>query len=67
MAKAPGDRYQSAAEMLADLQAREFIYEQVAAGDFEYVFKHALTQQVAYDSMLVENRKLLHARASSCL
>ena len=50
--------------MLRDLQAGEFIYEQPATGDIEYVFKHALTQEVAYASLLVERRKLLHGRAA---
>jgi predicted ATPase len=35
--------------MLARLQAAEFIYEQPAAGDVEHIFKHALTQEVAYN------------------
>ena len=48
--------------MLADLQASEFVYEQPATGDIEYVFKHALTQEVAYNSLLIERRKLLHER-----
>ena len=29
-------------------------------GDVEYIFKHALTQEVAYNSLLIEHRKLLH-------
>jgi len=33
--------------MLQALQLAEFIYEQPAAGDIEYTFKHALTQEVA--------------------
>jgi predicted ATPase len=33
--------------MLVDLQTGEFIYEQPAATTAEYVFKHALTQEVA--------------------
>ncbi len=33
--------------MLSWLQAGEFIYEQPAVGDTEYIFKHALTQEVA--------------------
>src|SRR6266849_3370002 len=49
--------------MLADLQMAEFIYEQPATGDVEYVFKHALTQEVAYSALLIERRKLLHERA----
>jgi class 3 adenylate cyclase/tetratricopeptide (TPR) repeat protein len=50
--------------MLSDLQLGEFIYEQPAVGDSEYAFKHALTQEVAYNSVLMERRKLLHQRAA---
>ena len=53
--------------MLTDLQLGEFIYEQPAAGDTEYIFKHALTQEVAYNSLLVERRKALHERAGQAL
>ncbi|HEY6721188.1 MAG TPA: tetratricopeptide repeat protein, partial [Burkholderiales bacterium] len=53
--------------MLHALQFAEFIYEQPAAGDIEYIFKHALTQEVAYKSVLVERRKLLHERIGSAL
>ncbi len=49
------------------LQAGEFIYEQAAAGDVEYTFKHALTQEVAYNALLIERRKLLHERAGAAL
>jgi tetratricopeptide (TPR) repeat protein len=48
--------------LLSNLQMGEFIYEQPAVGDTEYVFKHALTQEVAYNSLLVERRKQLHER-----
>jgi len=48
--------------LLSDLQLGEFIYEQPAVGDTEYIFKHALTQEVAYNSVLVERRKQLHGR-----
>jgi len=53
--------------VLLRLQAGEFIYEQVAADDVEYVFKHALTQEVAYNSLLIERRKLLHERAGEAV
>ena len=53
--------------MLAELRAGEFIYEQPAAGGVEYVFKHALTQEVAYNSLLIERRKQLHERAGQAL
>ena len=48
--------------MLGNLQLGEFIYEQPAVGDTEYVFKHALTQEVAYNSVLIGRRKQLHER-----
>jgi len=50
-------------QMLGNLQLAEFIYEQPAVGDVEHSFKHALTQEVAYNSVLVERRKQLHERA----
>jgi class 3 adenylate cyclase/tetratricopeptide (TPR) repeat protein len=53
--------------MLGDLQAGEFTYEQPATGDIEYVFKHALTQEVAYNSLLIERRKLLHERIGDAI
>jgi class 3 adenylate cyclase len=34
--------------MLGKLQLAEFIYEQPATGDIEYVFKHALTQEALW-------------------
>jgi predicted ATPase len=50
-------------QMLGNLQAGEFIYEQAASGEAQYTFKHALTQEVAYNSLLFERRKALHERA----
>src|SRR5208282_1259160 len=53
--------------MLSELQLGEFIYEQPASGDIEYIFKHALTHDVAYGSVLIERRKQLHERAGATL
>jgi class 3 adenylate cyclase/tetratricopeptide (TPR) repeat protein len=47
---------------LARLQAGEFLYESELFPDLEYTFKHALTQSVAYGSLLHERRRGLHAR-----
>jgi class 3 adenylate cyclase/predicted ATPase len=47
---------------LAVLQAGEFINELPGSHDIQYAFKHALTQEVAYNSILSERRKLLHER-----
>ena len=52
---------------LAALQLGEFIYERPAANDIEYIFKHALTQEVAYNSILSDRRKALHERAGRAL
>src|SRR5260370_1125034 len=53
--------------MLGALQLAEFIYEQPAMGDIEYMFKHALTLEVAYNSVLLERRRLLHERAGQAM
>jgi predicted ATPase len=53
--------------MLNHLQLAEFIYEQPSAGDIEYTFKHALTHDVAYNSLLGERRKLLHERTAQTI
>ena len=53
--------------MLNDLQLAELIYEQPATGDLEYTFKHALTHDVAYNSLLTERRKLLHERTAQTI
>jgi class 3 adenylate cyclase len=47
---------------LARLQLGEFIYERPTLGEVEYGFKHALTQEVAYNSLLTERRRALHER-----
>jgi predicted ATPase len=53
--------------MLSELQLGEFIYEQPAVVDVEYTFKHALTQEVAYDSVLIERRKALHRAIAAAI
>src|SRR4029077_959332 len=53
--------------MSAELAAPRFIYEHPGPPDVEYTFKHALTQEVAYNSLLIERRKLLHERAGQAL
>jgi len=53
--------------LLNDLQLAELIYEQPAADDMGYIFKHALTHDVAYKSLLTERRRLLHERAGQAM
>ncbi len=45
---------------LARLQAAEFLYETHAAPEHAYTFKHALTHDVAYGSLLHHRRRRLH-------
>jgi tetratricopeptide (TPR) repeat protein len=44
------------------LQGAEFLYETRILPDVEYTFKHALTHEVAYASLLTERRRALHGR-----
>jgi tetratricopeptide (TPR) repeat protein len=52
---------------LAHLQATEFLYETRLFPEREYTFKHALTHEVAYGSLLLERRRALHARLVEAL
>jgi predicted ATPase len=47
---------------LAHLQAAEFLYEMRLFPEREFTFKHALTHEVAYNSLLQERRRVLHGR-----
>jgi tetratricopeptide (TPR) repeat protein len=46
---------------LTHLQGAEFLYETSLFPDLEYTFKHALTHEVAYGSLLHERQRSLHA------
>jgi len=48
-------------ESLASLQRREFLLQHVMYPEAEYMFKHALTLDVAYESQLAKPRARLHA------
>jgi predicted ATPase len=50
--------------LLASLQRKEFLYERPAFPEVEYIFKHALTQEVAYGTVLQERRKALHEQTA---
>ena len=60
----PADRLDA---LLSGLETGEFIYEQPASADIEYIFKHALTHDVAYGSLLIERRRLLHERIAEVI
>jgi class 3 adenylate cyclase/predicted ATPase len=53
--------------LLSALQRKEFLYEQPAFPESNYLFKHALTQEVAYGTVLQDKRKALHERTAQAI
>src|SRR5207249_11434209 len=53
--------------LLSSLQRKEFLYEQPAFPEPDYIFKHALTQEVAYGTVLQERRKVFHERTAQAI
>jgi class 3 adenylate cyclase/tetratricopeptide (TPR) repeat protein len=54
-------------EAIGRLQAAEFLYEAGLFPNLEYTFKHALTHDVTYGSLLQERRRALHARVAEAI
>jgi class 3 adenylate cyclase/tetratricopeptide (TPR) repeat protein len=52
---------------LTHLQAAEFLYEESLFPDLRYSFKHALTHEVVYGSLLQERRRALHAQIAEAI
>src|SRR5262249_30236682 len=55
------------APALAALSEAEFVYEEAVYPERQYAFKHPLTQQVAYESLLREHRKRTHVSVARVL
>jgi class 3 adenylate cyclase/tetratricopeptide (TPR) repeat protein len=64
IAEVPKERLQAG---LSQLTTAEFLYETRLYPTSEYTFKHALTHDVAYGSLLQERRRVLHARIVEAL
>lgn len=54
-------------QMLSTLEAGAFIRKRDEGGQEGYTFKHALTQEVAYGSVLIERRGALHERIGAAI
>src|SRR5262249_62281085 len=52
---------------LARLQSAEFLYETNLVPDAAYTFKHPLTHEVAYESLLHDRRRALHVRIGEAI
>jgi predicted ATPase len=53
--------------MLTELQTADLLYEAQPPPDPEYAFRHGLTREVAYGSLVAERRRRLHARVMDAL
>ena len=54
-------------EVLSELQGLELIYEKNLFPETEYTFKHALTQDVAYSSLLIRSRREIHQKVGKAI
>lgn len=52
---------------LADLEASDLVHERARLPEIEYIFKHALTQEVAYQTLLAPARKALHQKVGDAM
>ena len=52
---------------LVNLQRLEFILRKSLFTELEYIFRHALTQEVAYNSLLVQKRKEIHEQIGQAI
>lgn len=52
---------------LAQLQRADLVREKARRPELEYMFKHSLTQEAAYDSLLLERRREFHRKVSAAL
>jgi len=52
---------------LLNLQGLEFIFEKSLFPELEYIFKHALTRDVAYNSLLQKRRREIHERIGEAI
>ncbi len=54
-------------EHLSQLQRVDLVREKMRWPELEYVFKHSLTQEAAYNSLLVERRRVFHLKVGEAL
>jgi class 3 adenylate cyclase/tetratricopeptide (TPR) repeat protein len=62
--KVTGKNEEQLEPLLSNLEQSEFVYEQPSIGAVAYTFKHALTQEVAYNTLVTERRRLIHAQTA---
>jgi class 3 adenylate cyclase/tetratricopeptide (TPR) repeat protein len=63
----PSERIESIESHLGKLVHDELARERTRTPELEYIFKHALTHEAVYNSLLLKRRKEFHQRAGSVL
>jgi tetratricopeptide (TPR) repeat protein len=63
----PPERIEDVEPHLGVLTYEELVREREHVPELEYIFKHALTQEAAYELLLIRRRKELHRRAGEVL
>lgn len=53
--------------LLRELKTLEIVYEQGLLSEPAYIFKHAVIQDVAYNSLLIQRRKELHGAVAAAI
>ncbi|RLT39319.1 MAG: zinc-ribbon domain-containing protein [Chloroflexi bacterium] len=53
--------------LLSELQRRELVREKTRLPERVYIFKHAMTQETAYNSLLLRSRREMHLRVAGVL
>ncbi len=61
------DKNEDIKSQLLNLQGLELIYEKNLFPELEFVFKHALTVEVTYNSLLSRKRRAIHTRIGSAI
>jgi predicted ATPase len=54
-------------QQMAQLQRVDLVREKNRIPELEYIFKHSLTQEAAYNSLLMEQRREFHRRVGEAL
>ena len=65
--KEVADSIKGVDERLAYLKDAQFIRDRVRMEELEYLFKHALAQEAAYESTLIQQRKGLHRKVAQSI
>jgi class 3 adenylate cyclase/tetratricopeptide (TPR) repeat protein len=63
----PPERIEDVEPHLGVLTYEELVRERAHDPELEYIFKHAMTQEAAYELLLIRRRKGLHRRAGEAL